>query len=93
MATTEQLLRVNAPQLVTATDRLLHAAPPRRWARASHEVIAPREAPATASRVRSWILIAMVVVAASVAAALVGHTGPEVLSTTRCGPSSEPSRD
>lgn len=80
MATTEQLVRINAPQLATATDRLLYASTPRKGPLASREVIAqPEQVPATASRLRSWILVAMIVISASVAAALVAHTGPEVV--------------
>jgi hypothetical protein len=84
MATTEQLVRINAPQLATATDRTLYASTPRRPVRASREVVAQRDQVlATASRVRSWILVAMIVVSAIVAAALVGHTGPEVVADAR----------
>lgn len=80
MASTEQLVRINAPQLATATDRILYASTSRNWPRASHDGIAqPEQVPETASRIRSWILVAIIVVSASLAAALVGRTGPEVV--------------
>ena len=75
MATTEQLVRINAPQLATPTDRLLYASTPRKRACAAERAARQARLPATASRSRSWILIAIIVVVASVAAALVGHTG------------------
>jgi hypothetical protein len=79
MPTTEQLVRINAPQLATATDRLLYASTPRRWRGVPCDVAQPKQVPATGSRFRFWILVAMIVLAASVAAALVGHTGPAVV--------------
>lgn len=80
MATTEELVRINAPQFATATDRLLYASTPRPCPRTPRAVIAPpAQVPVAASRFRSWILIAIIVVSASVAAAVIGHTGPRVV--------------
>ena len=80
MATTEQLVRINAPQLATATDRLLYASTPRQRACASRVITArPQQVRAAAARFRSWLLVAIIVVLASVAAALVGHTRADVI--------------
>ena len=80
MATTEQLVRINAPQLATATDRILYVSTPRTSPGAPREGIAqPELVPVAASRFRSWILVAMIVASVIVAAALVGHTRPEVV--------------
>jgi hypothetical protein len=79
MPSTRQLVRINAPQLATPTDRLLYASTPRPSPRALCVVIARQQALATASRLLSWTLVAMIVVSAIVAAAIVGHTGPEVV--------------
>ena len=57
MVTTQQLARINAPQLVTATDRLLYASRPPRVARGSHPVVATR-----APRRRTWMMVAMIIV-------------------------------
>jgi hypothetical protein len=79
MASTRQLVRINAPQLATQTDRLLYASTPRSSPSALRIVVARQQALATASRLRSWMLIAMIVVSAIVAAAIVGRTGREVV--------------
>jgi hypothetical protein len=79
MPNTRQLVRINAPQLATATDRVLYASTSRSSRRAAHDIIARQQALATASRRRSWLLVAMIVVSAIVAAAIVGHTGHDVV--------------
>ena len=79
MPSTRQLVRINAPQLATATDRVLYASTRRTSAQASRDIIARRQALATASHLRSWLLVAMIVVSAIVAAAIVSHSGPEVM--------------
>jgi hypothetical protein len=83
MAILEQLVRINARQLATATDRILYASTPRTSLRAPRDAIAQAEVRATASRMRAWIAVA-IVVAALVAAALVGHSGPEVVVHDAC---------
>ena len=84
MAILEQLVRINARQLATATDRILYASTPRTSRRAPRDAIAQAALGATAPRTRAWIVVAMVVVAAIAAAVLVGHSGPEVVVRDAC---------
>jgi hypothetical protein len=57
---------------------VLYASTPRSTP-ATRDASAQPQVPATGSRVRSWILVAMIVVSAIAAAAIVGHAGPEVV--------------
>jgi hypothetical protein len=89
MTSTEQLFvlaAINGPQLATATDRILYAsarppALPAGFRAARAPAARPGPVAAAASRVRIWIVIALIVVAAGVVATLVAHTGPEVVDT------------
>ena len=87
MTSVSQLVRINAPQLASATDRLLYASMPRQFPRGSCQglpepTVLVCRAPARPHR--AWIAVVVIAVAAGLATAIVASSGPDLAVDQAC---------